>query len=83
MLGISGVDTRHVTRVVRSTGCINAVITTDLSTPTADLVAQAKAFDIAATDYIREVSAKTMYDFTVDTEDEWEFNRLLKVRRNI
>ncbi len=55
MLGIADVDTRAITRALRTTGCLNGVITTDASVSDADLVARTKEWSILGKDLISEV----------------------------
>ena len=74
VVGISDVDTRALTIAVRDSGCLNAVVTDDLTTPTADLAARAAAFDIGATDYIAQVTTKEPYEWNRASLPEWEVN---------
>ena len=55
VLGIANVDTRAITRRLRETGCLNGVITSDLSIPTDQLVEQAKQYSIVGVDLISQV----------------------------
>jgi carbamoylphosphate synthase small subunit len=70
--GIAGVDTREITRRLRNTGCLNGVITTDLTTPAADLVAKTKEWTIVGKDLISEVTCKESYQWTEATDAQWE-----------
>lgn len=46
VIGIAGVDTRELTRRLRETGCLNGVITSDMSISDEELVEKAKGFNI-------------------------------------
>jgi carbamoyl-phosphate synthase small subunit len=72
--GIADVDTRAITRRLRDTGALNGIITTDLSTPVEELVAQTKSWSILGKDLISEVTCSEPYEWKDPTEDEWEFN---------
>ncbi|CAG9460623.1 unnamed protein product [Pedinophyceae sp. YPF-701] len=74
VLGIADVDTRALTRVVRNYGCLNGVITTDLSKSDEELVAMAKEFDIVGKDLIATVTTDKVYDWNNGTIEEWEFS---------
>lgn len=55
VLGIADVDTRAITRALRTTGCLNGVICTDASISDDDLLAQTKSWSILGKDLISEV----------------------------
>ena len=80
VVGISGVDTREVTRCIRNTGCLNGVITCDMDTPAADLVAKTKEWSIVGKDLISEVSCKETYEWNEMTAEEWEAGLVLKAK---
>lgn len=73
VVGISNVDTRQLTKIVRNYGCLNAVITTDMATPKEELVAMAAAFNINGVDCIKDVTTDKVYEWTGITDPEWEF----------
>jgi carbamoyl-phosphate synthase small subunit len=74
VVGISNVDTRQLTRIVRDIGCINGVITDDVSKSDEELVALAKSFDIMGRDLLEVVTRKGSGKWGTKTEAEWEFN---------
>lgn len=82
VVGISGVDTREVTRRLRSTGCLNGIITTDMDTPVADLVAKTKEWSILGKDLISEVTCSKKYEWSEGTCEEWEAGLVLKAKAN-
>lgn len=73
VLGIAGVDTRAITRRLRVRGCLNGVVTTDVTTPARELVEQARSWSILGKDLIREVSCTEPYEWADPTLEEWEF----------
>ncbi|KAK9804592.1 hypothetical protein WJX73_004577 [Symbiochloris irregularis] len=74
VLGIADVDTRAITRRLRDTGALNGIITTDASISDDQLVRQAKEWSILGKDLVAEVTCAEPYEWTDDTEDEWEFS---------
>ncbi|MBN2239766.1 MAG: glutamine-hydrolyzing carbamoyl-phosphate synthase small subunit [Dehalococcoidales bacterium] len=58
--GIQGIDTRAVTRRLRSAGVMKGIITSD-KTPEEALEALANAPDYGSTDYVKEVTTPEMY----------------------
>lgn len=72
--GIADVDTRAITRRLRDTGALNGIITTDLTTPAEELVAQTKTWSILGKDLISEVTCSEPYEWKDTTEHEWEFS---------
>mmetsp|Transcript_6398 Transcript_6398/g.23151 ORF Transcript_6398/g.23151 Transcript_6398/m.23151 type:complete len:417 (-) Transcript_6398:96-1346(-) len=80
VIGISDIDTREITRRLRETGCLNGVLTTDMSVSDADLVAKAKGYDIVGKDLISEVTCSEPYEWK-DTTGEWEFSAEAKANK--
>eukprot|EP00878_Enallax_costatus_P001809 GHUV01001967.1.p1 GENE.GHUV01001967.1~~GHUV01001967.1.p1 ORF type:complete len:464 (+),score=105.30 GHUV01001967.1:62-1453(+) len=74
VLGIANVDTRALTKVLRETGCLNGVITTDASKSDEELVAMTKNWTIVGQDLLSVVSCKEPYEWKDPTDEEWEFN---------
>jgi carbamoyl-phosphate synthase small subunit len=74
VIGISDVDTRALTRILRDTGCINGVICSDPSKSDADLAAMAQEFDIVGKDLLKVVSRTDSDSWSEGTGQEWEFN---------
>jgi carbamoyl-phosphate synthase small subunit len=80
VLGIANVDTRAITRRLRETGCLNGVITSDLSIPTDQLLEQAKQYSIVGVDLISQVTCTEPYEWKDITISEWEFSLAVKSR---
>jgi carbamoyl-phosphate synthase small subunit len=80
VLGIADVDTRAITRALRTTGCLNGVICTDASISDDDLLAKTKSWSILGKDLISEVTCSEPYEWTDPTVDEWEFSAAVKAR---
>jgi carbamoyl-phosphate synthase small subunit len=69
ILGIEGIDTRALTKHLRSLGAMRACVSTELSA--ADAVAAAKASpSMEGMDYVKEVSTTTAYKWE-DESREW------------
>merc|ERR1711933_379889 len=76
VVGIAGVDTRQLTRALREKGSLVGVVCTDESVEDADLVAMAKSWSILGKDLLKEVTCKEPYEWSTQTEDEWEFKEM-------
>ena len=67
--GISGVDTRAITRRLRSCGVMMGVITSDLTLQQA--MEQLRAVpDYGATDFVRQVSTETPYEWEAESDPD-------------
>ncbi|GIV81161.1 MAG: carbamoyl-phosphate synthase small chain [Anaerolineae bacterium] len=74
--GIAGVDTRALTRRLRSVGTLKGVLSTDATCTDDDLVAQARAWPgLDGRDMVREVSCQAPYEWRVPTATPWEFRQ--------
>jgi carbamoyl-phosphate synthase small subunit len=78
VMGISNVDTRALTKVLRETGCLVGVISTDESKSNDELLAMAKNWTIVGKDLLSVVSCTEPYEWKDPTDDEWEFNNATK-----
>lgn len=64
IIGVSGVDTRALTRRLRERGTMKGIITTDTALPAAELSQRAQAApDLSAQDLVREASTEKPYVF--------------------
>lgn len=71
--GIYGIDTRALTRKLRSAGAMNGAISTEILDP-AELLKQVQAApSMAGLNLVREVTTKEVYEWSIATETEWEF----------
>ncbi len=72
--GIYGIDTRALTRKIRTVGSMNGAISTEILDPAElrSLVEQAPS--MAGLNLVKEVSTKTMYEWSEPTDRVWEFS---------
>jgi carbamoyl-phosphate synthase small subunit len=72
--GIYGIDTRALTRKIRSTGAMNGAISTEILDP-AELLTQVQdAPSMAGLNLVREVTTPTVYEWSDPTQSIWEFS---------
>jgi carbamoyl-phosphate synthase small subunit len=73
LLGIYGIDTRALTRKLRSSGAMNGSISTEILDP-AVLLAQVKAApSMTGLNLVEAVSTPKMYEWVEPTSEAWEF----------
>jgi carbamoyl-phosphate synthase small subunit len=71
--GIYGIDTRALTRKLRSTGAMNGGISTEILDP-AQLLQQVQAApNMAGLNLVQEVTTKAVYEWSETTDNHWEF----------
>jgi len=71
--GIYGIDTRALTRKLRSTGAMNGGISTEILDP-GELLEQVQAApNMAGLNLVQEVTTKTVYEWSETTDNHWEF----------
>jgi len=74
VIGIYGIDTRSLTRKLRSSGAMNGAISTEILDP-ADLVLQVQAApSMAGLNLVKAVTTNRTYEWTEPTEALWEFS---------
>lgn len=74
LLGIYGIDTRALTRKLRSIGAMNGGISTEILDP-AELLEQVQSAPImAGLNLVKEVSTTKTYEWSEKTETIWEFS---------
>lgn len=74
--GISGIDTRALTRRLRTGGTLKGVISTDAALPDADLIAQARAWPgLDGVDLVQAVSCAEPYNWAEPADPQWETGR--------
>ncbi len=72
--GIYGIDTRALTRKIRNFGAMNGGISTEYLEP-AELLEQIQAApDMKGLNLVREVTTKSVYEWSDPTTPIWEFN---------
>jgi len=73
---IYGVDTRALTRKIRSVGAMNGAISTEILDP-AELIAQVQDFpSMEGLNLVQEVTASEIYEWSDPTAEIWEFKPL-------
>ena len=76
-VGITGIDTRALTRRLREGGTLKGVISTDAALPDDELVAMARAWPgLDGVDLVQTVTCETPYEWTAATDREWETQNL-------
>jgi carbamoyl-phosphate synthase small subunit len=71
--GIYGIDTRSLTRKLRDYGSINGGVSTEILDPEKLLNLVQQAPDMAGLNLVKEVTTKSAYQWSQETENEWEF----------
>jgi len=77
VVGIAGVDTRQLTRQLRDTGSLVGVVCTDSSVPDEELKSMAAEWSILGKDLLKEVTCEEPYEWSEQTEEEWEFQGIM------
>jgi carbamoyl-phosphate synthase small subunit len=72
--GIYGIDTRSLTRRLRSAGAMNGAISTEILDPAELLEKVQEAPSMAGLNLVQEVSTQTVYEWSAPTESSWEFS---------
>jgi carbamoyl-phosphate synthase small subunit len=74
VIGIYGIDTRSLTRKLRSSGAMNGAISTEILDP-ADLALRVQAApSMAGLNLVKAVTTNRTYEWTEQTEALWEFS---------
>lgn len=71
--GIYGIDTRALTRKIRSFGAMNGGISTEILDPKDLLRKIREAPSMAGLNLVKEVTTKNVYEWRDRTESNWEF----------
>jgi carbamoyl-phosphate synthase small subunit len=74
VLGIYGIDTRALTRRLRSAGAMNGGISTEILDPIELLQRVQDAPSMAGLNLVREVTTPTIYEWSESTDRRWEFS---------
>ncbi|MDJ0634697.1 MAG: glutamine-hydrolyzing carbamoyl-phosphate synthase small subunit [Xenococcaceae cyanobacterium MO_188.B29] len=72
--GIYGIDTRALTRKIRSVGSMNGAISTEILEPEVLLSRVRQAPSMAGLNLVKEVTTSEIYEWSESTESNWEFN---------
>lgn len=71
--GIYGIDTRALTRKLRSVGAMNGAISTEILDPADLLLKVQEAPSMAGLNLVKEVTTRTVYEWSDPTDAVWEF----------
>ena len=71
--GIYGIDTRALTRKIRSLGAINGGISTDILDTERLLSVVREAPSMAGLNLVKEVTTPEIYEWSEETESQWEY----------
>ncbi|MER3432270.1 MAG: carbamoyl phosphate synthase small subunit [Leptolyngbya sp. ERB_1_1] len=77
LLGIYGIDTRALTRRLRSAGAMNGGISTEILDPSELLEQVQNAPSMAGLNLVKEVSTSKVYEWSEKTKTIWEFSATL------
>ena len=72
--GIYGIDTRSLTRKIRSAGAMNGAISTEILDPEDLLSHVQQAPNMAGLNLVKEVTTAEVYEWSESTEPSWEFS---------
>lgn len=72
--GIYGIDTRALTRKLRSSGAMNGAISTEILDPAELLLKVQEAPSMAGLNLVQRVTTNAVYEWTEPTEAAWEYN---------
>ncbi|AFZ47548.1 carbamoyl-phosphate synthase small subunit [Cyanobacterium stanieri PCC 7202] len=74
VVGIYGIDTRDLTRRLRSSGAMNGAISTDMLEPEELLMELQKVPSMAGLNLVKDITTKEVYEWNEATDKEWEFS---------
>lgn len=76
VIGIYDIDTRSLTRKLRSSGAMNGAISTEILDPAELLLKVQAAPSMAGLNLVNGVTTQQTYEWNKPTESEWEFSDL-------
>jgi carbamoyl-phosphate synthase small subunit len=74
IIGIYGIDTRSLTRKIRSLGAMNGGISTEILDPSELLEKVQEAPSMAGLNLVKEVTTPEVYEWQERTDTHWEFS---------
>lgn len=80
--GIYGIDTRSLTRKIRSVGAMNGAISTEILEPQNLLALVNKAPNMAGLNLVKEVTTKEIYEWSEGTNPHWEFSPASEIAKD-
>ncbi|QKD83008.1 glutamine-hydrolyzing carbamoyl-phosphate synthase small subunit [Thermoleptolyngbya sichuanensis A183] len=72
--GIYGIDTRALTRKLRSVGAMNGGLSTEILDPAELLMQVQEAPSMAGLNLVKDVTTREIYEWSEPTPPEWEFS---------
>ena len=72
--GIYGIDTRAITRKIRSVGAMNGAISTEILAPEDLLTLVQQAPSMAGLNLVKEVTTSAIYEWSESSQSNWELN---------
>lgn len=75
--GIYGIDTRALTRKLRASGAMNGAISTEILDPAELLLQVQEAPSMAGLNLVREVTTRSIYEWSDPTDSTWEYRPTL------
>jgi carbamoyl-phosphate synthase small subunit len=72
--GIYGIDTRALTRKLRTVGSMNGAISTEILDPVELLLRVQEVPSMAGLNLVKEVTTRSIYEWAEPTDTVWEFN---------
>lgn len=72
--GIYGLDTRALTRKIRSVGAMNGALSSEILDPQALLRLLQDAPSMAGLNLVKEVTTQQVYEWSTPTDEVWEFH---------
>lgn len=72
--GIYGIDTRALTRKIRSVGAMNGAISTEILDPAELLLRVQEAPSMAGLNLVNQVTTREVYEWTEPSDGLWEFS---------
>ncbi|HEY9617524.1 MAG TPA: glutamine-hydrolyzing carbamoyl-phosphate synthase small subunit [Microcoleaceae cyanobacterium] len=73
IIAIYGIDTRSLTRKLRSVGAMNGAISTEILDPMELLLRVQQAPSMAGLNLVREVTTSTVYEWSDTTDPDWQY----------
>ena len=74
IVGIYGLDTRDLTRKIRSIGAMNGAISSEILDPEELLIKLQAVPSMSGLNLVKEVTTSEIYEWTEATSTEWEFS---------
>ena len=80
IIGLYGIDTRDLTRRLRTSGAMNGAISTEILEPDQLLIKLQSVPSMAGLNLVKEVTTDKIYEWTEPTNPDWEFSPRASLR---